>query len=58
MKKNSIIITILLILVLGLGGYIVYDKVLIENSLDTSQNDDDEKRKVNSYELFRNNLLK
>jgi len=58
MKKSSIIITILLILVLGLGGYIVYDKVLIENSLDTSQNDDDEKRKVNSYELFRNNLLK
>ena len=57
MKKNSIITTIFLILVSGLGGYIAYDKILIKNSLDTSQNGDDEKRKVNSYELFRNNLL-
>ena len=66
-KSYSILVIILIILVLGLGGFIVYDKVLkedktINNENSNSENSNNENQNVseisNSFELFKNNLIK
>ena len=65
-KKYIVLVAILMILVLGLGGFIVYDKVLKEdkttnNENSNSENSNNENTNVseisNSFELFRNNLI-
>ena len=65
-KSYSILVIILMILVLGLGGFIVYDKVLKEdkttnNENSNSENSNNENTNVsetsNPFELFRNNLI-
>ena len=65
-KKYIVLVTILMILVLGLGGFIVYDKVLKEdkttnNENSNSENSNNENTNVsetsNPFELFRNNLI-
>ena len=65
-KKYIVLVAILMILVLGLGGFIVYDKVLKEdkttnNENSNSENSNNENQNVseisNSFELFRNNLI-
>ncbi len=65
-KKYIVLVAILMILVLGLGGFIVYDKVLKEdkttnNENSNSENSNNENTNVsetsNPFELFRNNLI-
>ena len=65
-KKYIVLVAILMILVLGLGGFIVYDKVLKEdkttnNENSNSENSNNENINVsetsNPFELFRNNLI-
>ena len=41
MNKKNIIITVLTILVLVLGGYLVYDKVFVKENLSTENNQSD-----------------
>ena len=65
-KKYIVLVAILMILVLGLGGFIVYDKVLKDdkttnNENSNSENSNNENTNVsetsNPFELFRNNLI-
>ena len=65
-KKYIVLLAILMILVLGLGSFIVYDKVLKEdkttnNENSNSENSNNENTNVsetsNPFELFRNNLI-
>ena len=65
-KKYIVLVAILMILVLGLGSFIVYDKVLKEdkttnNENSNSENSNNENTNVsetsNPFELFRNNLI-
>ena len=65
-KKYIVLVANLMILVLGLGGFIVYDKVLKEdkttnNENSNSENSNNENTNVsetsNPFELFRNNLI-
>ena len=65
-KKYIVLVAILMILVLGLGSFIVYDKVLKEdkttnNENSNSENSNNENINVsetsNPFELFRNNLI-
>lgn len=70
-NKNTglvVIIVILLLAVIGLGGYIVYDKVLKDSSNETENNDNKpsdnlkdtdqngQTTKNNNYQLFASNL--
>ena len=59
-KSNSILLIILVILVVGLGGFIVYDKVLKNDKTNTNSNCQNQNisEKSNSFELFKNNLIK
>jgi len=59
MKKN-IVIVLLTICVLGLGGFLVYDKVLKEEKVETFNNKKtEEKFNVDlAYEKYINNLVK
>lgn len=64
--KNTVLIisvVILSLLVVGLGGFIVYDKVLTDNPIENNDNNnkvvnnqDKETNPSNSYELFAKNL--
>ena len=53
-KSNNVLLIILVILVLGLGGFIVYDKVLKDNK--PTEEIDVNNNLSNSYELFAKNL--
>jgi len=61
MNKN-IIITILIVIILGLGGYLVYDKVVKNNKVEETnesvnvENNEQQEISENSYEIFANKL--
>lgn len=59
-KKSSkgliILIIILIICVLGLGGYIVYDKMLDNSNINNEKINQTEKKQNNNYELYASNL--
>lgn len=65
-KNNGLIIIIIVLslLVLGLGGFIIYDKVLTDKAIENNTNNEAAKshdkqtsaNTNNSYELFANNL--
>lgn len=59
-KSNNVLLVILMILVLGLGGFIVYDKVLKNDKTNTNSNYQNQNisETSNSFELFKNNLIK
>lgn len=64
--KNTgliILVVILSLLVVGLGGFVIYDKVLTDNTFENNDNNnevvnkqDKETNSNNSYELFSKNL--
>lgn len=65
-KNNNVLVIILLIVVVCLTGFIVYDKVSsnkndsnpTENKNNNANQDNNVKETSNSFELFKNNLIK
>ena len=66
MKKTNVIIIILMLLVLGLSGYIVYDKVLSNNGDNTNyqnnnnqndENDNDSLSTICTVENYDDKLI-
>jgi len=57
---KNIIITVLVILVLGLSGYLVYDKVIVGNNNSVTQNKQDEvnKEEQNADEIVKEENLR
>ena len=62
---KNVIITILAMLVLGLGGYLVYDKVVVEDKINDDQNIETNNKKNNAtiennndYKIYSNNSIK
>ena len=53
MEKKNIIIVILSILVVGLSGYIVYDKVFSDNDKDDTIDQEQQNSDVKSYKEYK-----
>ena len=56
MKSNNVLLVILMILVLGLGGFIVYDKILKYEET-TTTNDNNSSMKNNNHVIYKVKLI-